>query len=88
MYIQQRALTTQLLTPLTGLAVRHDASTGGVDIAVTNRVGTKRYMAPEVLDETIITSLIHSYKMADIYALALVFWELFMRCEVNGMRKF
>lgn len=31
-----------------GLAVRHDVATDKVDIPSTHRVGTKRYMAPEV----------------------------------------
>ena len=31
-----------------GLAVRHDVITDTVDIQLNNRVGTKRYMAPEV----------------------------------------
>nr|CAI5856122.1 unnamed protein product [Callosobruchus analis] len=31
-----------------GLAVRHDVTTDTVDIPLNNRVGTKRYMAPEV----------------------------------------
>lgn len=31
-----------------GLAVRHDVALDTVDIPSTNRVGTKRYMAPEV----------------------------------------
>lgn len=32
-----------------GLAVRHDVITDTVDIQLNNRVGTKRYMAPEVI---------------------------------------
>jgi TGF-beta receptor type-1 len=31
-----------------GLAVRHVVSTDTIDIPLNNRVGTKRYMAPEV----------------------------------------
>lgn len=31
-----------------GLAVRHDVKNDAVDIPSTHRVGTKRYMAPEV----------------------------------------
>lgn len=33
-----------------GLAVRHDVATDTVDIPLNNRVGTKRYMAPEVIN--------------------------------------
>lgn len=32
-----------------GLAVRHDVQSDTVDIPLNHRVGTKRYMAPEVL---------------------------------------
>lgn len=34
-----------------GLAVLHSQSTGKIDLGTNPRVGTKRYMAPEVLDE-------------------------------------
>lgn len=34
-----------------GLAVMHSQTTNKIDIGSTARVGTKRYMAPEVLDE-------------------------------------
>lgn len=34
-----------------GLAVMHSQTTNKIDIGNTARVGTKRYMAPEVLDE-------------------------------------
>jgi len=36
-----------------GLAVRHDVITDTVDIQLNNRVGTKRYMAPEVIVFTV-----------------------------------
>lgn len=32
-----------------GLAVRHDVQSDTVDIPLNHRVGTKRYMAPEVI---------------------------------------
>lgn len=35
-----------------GLAVLHTQSTGKIDLGTNPRVGTKRYMAPEVLNET------------------------------------
>ncbi|XP_070569470.1 TGF-beta receptor type-1-like isoform X2 [Ptychodera flava] len=68
-----------------GLAVRHDATTDTVDIAPNNRVGTKRYMAPEVLDETINMNHFESFKRADVYALGLVLWEISRRCNVDGI---
>ena len=67
-----------------GLAVRHDSATDTVDIAPNNRIGTKRYMAPEVLDETINMSHFDSFKRADVYSMGLVLWEVARRCTVGG----
>lgn len=55
-----------------------------VDIANNTRVGTRRYMAPEVLDESLDTSRFEAYIMADMYSFALVLWEIVRRCRVNG----
>ncbi|XP_013382711.1 TGF-beta receptor type-1 [Lingula anatina] len=68
-----------------GLAVRHDSATDTVDIAPNNRVGTKRYMAPEVLDETLNMNHFESFKRADVYSLGLVLWEIARRCSVGGI---
>ncbi|XP_049281438.1 TGF-beta receptor type-1 isoform X1 [Anopheles funestus] len=68
-----------------GLAVRHIVATDTVDIPSTHRVGTKRYMAPEVLDETINVYQFDSFKRADVYALGLVLWEIARRCNVDGI---
>lgn len=35
-----------------GLAVTHTQTTGEMNVANNPRVGTKRYMAPELLDQT------------------------------------
>ncbi|GLH09114.1 Receptor protein serine/threonine kinase [Gryllus bimaculatus] len=66
-----------------GLAVRYLSSLNEIDIAPNTRVGTRRYMAPEVLDETLNTSLFESFKMADVYSLGLVFWEMCRRCATG-----
>ena len=50
-----------------------------VDIPDNSKVGTKRYLPPEVLDESINPSQFESWKRADIYSLGLVFWELARR---------
>ena len=47
------------------------------------QVGTMRYMAPEVL-EGAITFQMESFLRIDIYAFALVMWELIVRCEFNN----
>lgn len=67
-----------------GLAVRHDSKLDSVDIAPNNRVGTKRYMAPECLDETINMEHFESFKRADVYSFGLVLWEIARRCSVGG----
>lgn len=73
------------LTTLTsGLAVIHSQSHDYLDIGNNPRVGTKRYMAPEVLDETIRVDIFESYKQTDIWALGLVFWEITRRTIANG----
>lgn len=43
-----------------------------------------RYMAPEVLDETINMRHFDSFKCADIYALGMVYWEIARRCNSGG----
>lgn len=48
------------------------------------RVSTLRYMAPEVLDESINMKHFDSFKCADIYALGLVYWEIARRCNTGG----
>ncbi|KAB7496887.1 TGF-beta receptor type-1, partial [Armadillidium nasatum] len=67
-----------------GLAVRYDATRDCVDIAPNNKVGTKRYLAPECLDETMNINYFDSYKRADIYALGLVYWEIARRCNTGS----
>ena len=47
------------------------------------QVGTTRYMAPEVL-EGAINFQRESFLRIDIYALALIIWEMSSRTEVNG----
>jgi len=64
-----------------GLAVTHTQTTGQVNIVENHRVGTKRYMAPEVLDETMKGDVFESYKLADIYSFGLVLWEIVRRCD-------
>lgn len=41
-------------------------------------------MAPEILDETMNCNHFESYRQADIYAFALVLWEIARRCELDG----
>uniref|UniRef100_A0A914VD03 receptor protein serine/threonine kinase n=1 Tax=Plectus sambesii TaxID=2011161 RepID=A0A914VD03_9BILA len=67
-----------------GLAIRYYAKERRMDPANPNiQVGTKRYMAPEVLDKTLNVKDFNSFKHADIYSYALVLWELARRVD-NG----
>ncbi|UYV68387.1 ACVR1C, partial [Cordylochernes scorpioides] len=66
-----------------GLAVRYHSRTNSVDIPPNTRVGTRRYLAPEVLDESINLANFDSFKRADIYAFGLVMWEIARCCNVG-----
>lgn len=67
-----------------GLAVRYISESNEIDIAPNTRVGTRRYMAPEVLDETLNKASFEAFKAADIYSLGLVLWEMARRCNTAG----
>ena len=64
-----------------GLAVMKDAN--GLSLPTNPRQGTKRYMAPEILDESINMERFESFKQADIYSLGLVMWEICRRCVLK-----
>ncbi|PKU31659.1 activin receptor type-1c isoform x3 [Limosa lapponica baueri] len=68
-----------------GLAVKHDSVLNTIDIPQNPRVGTKRYMAPEILDDVMNMNIFESFKRADIYSLGLVYWEIARRCSVGGI---
>ncbi|KAJ6646190.1 Bone morphogenetic protein receptor type-1B [Pseudolycoriella hygida] len=63
-----------------GMAVKFMCDTGKIDVPTNGRVGTYRYMAPEVLNQTINTDQFEAYKTADMYSLGLVLWEMSRRC--------
>lgn len=66
-----------------GLAVVKDGGLNGESLlsrAESLKEGSKRYMAPEILSETINLNYFESFKQADIYALGLVLWEICRRC--------
>ncbi|XP_052813496.1 activin receptor type-1-like isoform X2 [Mya arenaria] len=68
-----------------GLAVLHKCETNLLDLGSNNKVGTKRYMAPELLDETLNPEMFDSFKCVDIYAFSLVLWEIARRCYTQGI---
>ncbi|XP_063145918.1 bone morphogenetic protein receptor type-1B-like [Candoia aspera] len=68
-----------------GLAVKFVSGTNEVDTSPNTRVGTKRYMPPEVLDETLNQNHFQSYIMADMYSFGLILWEIARRCVSGGI---
>ena len=70
-----------------GLALAGDKD-GRIELASCGgaiRTGTKRYMAPEILAKRIDARYLDAFQKAEMYSLALVFWEMLMRCEVSGV---
>ena len=66
-----------------GLAVMKTESK--INMPTNPRQGTKRYMAPEILSESMNMNHFDSFKQADIYALGLVMWEICRKCsDKNG----
>lgn len=67
-----------------GMAVRYNSNTGIVDVPANTRVGTRRYLAPELLDNTLNLMDFEAVKATDVYALGLVLWEILRRtCFVH-----
>ncbi len=66
-----------------GLAVRYCRASDTIDLPQNNKVGTKRYLAPEVLLDTLNATDFEAFKCADMYALGLVLWEMASRCHVD-----
>jgi len=63
-----------------GLSVTYESSTKQLSKSVDNvKVGTKRYMAPEILDDTMDINDFEAYKRADLYSMSLVIWEMLRR---------
>lgn len=71
---------------MVSLICRLSSDTNEVDIPPNTKVGTKRYMPPEVLDETLNKTHFQSYIMADMYSFGLILWEIARRCVSGGMK--
>ena len=48
------------------------------------KIGTTRYLAPEILTCTFKRELFSSYHKCDVYSMALVFWEVLNRTRVSS----
>lgn len=62
----------------------HSQKNNQLDVGNNPKVGTKRYMAPEVLDESIQADCFDAYKRVDIWAFGFVLWEIARRTFSNG----
>lgn len=62
-----------------GLALCGDKMGNVTQNPATIRTGTKRYMAPEILAKTINYKSLLQFQNAEMYSLALIFWELLRR---------
>ena len=67
-----------------GLALRFDKMSDLLEDPPSKRVGTKRYLAPEILDESICVKSFDCFKRADIYSFGLILWETARRGECEG----
>ena len=69
-----------------GLALSGDKNGQVTQNPATIRTGTKRYMAPEILAKQINLKSLLQFQMAEMYSLALIFWELLRRTgfELQG----
>ncbi|TRY61300.1 hypothetical protein TCAL_16255 [Tigriopus californicus] len=67
-----------------GLAVTHKEATDELNIPENSRVGTKRYMSPEILDLSINEKkTFEAFRQSDVYSFALVIWEVLRRTDLN-----
>ena len=63
-----------------GLAVRFESDKNDVDYGSPNqRVGTIRYMSPEVLDQNMRAAPFQAFLRSDMYSTGLVLWEVAWR---------
>ena len=63
-----------------GLAVRFESDKDELDIGTPNpRVGTVRYMSPEVLSDQLHAAAFQAFLHSDMYSSGLVLWEVAWR---------
>ena len=68
-----------------GLAVSGDKDGRVVLAAGTSlRTGTKRYLAPELLTNTLDQRFLNAFQKAEIYSLALIMWEVLRACKFES----
>lgn len=67
-----------------GLAVVQNSSSPNLKMPTNLREGTKRYLSPEVLSESIDFRNFQSFLKTDVYAFGLVMWEVCRKCNEGG----
>jgi len=68
-----------------GLAVLHTSVNDKIDMPTSQKTGTKRYLSPELLDDTSLGLRgFDTYKRADVYSYGLVLWETAQRTVIRG----
>jgi TGF-beta receptor type-1 len=67
-----------------GLALRYNRATDSVEELPTKRVGTRRYLSPEILDDSMNTKNFDCFKRSDVYSFGLVLWEISRRGLCQG----
>ncbi|XP_068068571.1 anti-Muellerian hormone type-2 receptor [Anomalospiza imberbis] len=64
------------------LPPRAQDSAGSRHAVTIRKAGTQRYLAPEILDESLdLRAWGRALRQADVYALALLLWEILSRCQ-------
>ncbi|XP_075581010.1 LOW QUALITY PROTEIN: anti-Muellerian hormone type-2 receptor [Pelecanus crispus] len=64
------------------LPPRAQAGTSARQALPIRKAGTQRYLAPEILDESLdLRAWGRALRQADVYALALLLWEILSRCQ-------
>ena len=68
-----------------GLALRYDRRNDSIEELATTRVGTRRYLSPEVISDTLGNKNFEAFKRSDIYSFGLVLWEIARRGLCGGV---
>lgn len=69
-----------------GLALRYDKVNDTVEEPPTKRVGTRRYLSPEILDDSMNVKNFDFFKRSDMYSFGLVLWEIARRGLCGGKK--
>ena len=67
-----------------GLAIVANSNNPTLSTPENLKQGTKRYMAPELLEEKVNPKYFESFKRTDMYSFGLVLWEVCRRSESGG----